>query len=121
MVFRMILHELLATTAGAVAVIFLDFEGETVDLVCDRNLSDHDLRIIGAYQGIFLSRLRELCEKAKIGKPHRFTIEFADRTSVLSYDLKDGYYLVLLLDDKADEGAAWRKMELCRQKVLAEM
>ena len=47
--FRMILNELLATTPGALAALFLDYEGETVDLVCDRDLSDHDLRIIGAY------------------------------------------------------------------------
>jgi hypothetical protein len=119
--FRYILHELLATTEGAVAVIFLDFEGETVDLVCDRDLSDHDLRVIGAYQGIFLSQIRELCTKTRIGTPLRFKFEFSDRTSILSYDVKDGYYLVLLLDDKADEGAAWRKMEVCQQKVLAEM
>lgn len=121
MSFRYILHELLATTAGAVAVIFLDFEGETVDLVCDHDLSDHDLRVIGAYQGLFRNRIRELCEKTKIGTPLRFKFEFSDRTSVLSFDVKDGYYLVMLLDARADEGAAWRKMELCQQKVLAEM
>ena len=48
MVYRAILHELLATTSGAFAAIFLDYEGETVELVCDRDISDHDLRIIGA-------------------------------------------------------------------------
>ena len=52
--FRLILDELLVTTHGALAALFLDFEGETVELVCDRDLSDHDLRILGAYQGIFL-------------------------------------------------------------------
>ena len=63
----MILHELVATTSGAFAAIFLDFEGETVELVCDRDFSDHDLRIIGAYQGIFLNRLREMCVRLAIG------------------------------------------------------
>ena len=120
MVFRSILNHLLATTAGAVAVIFLDFEGETVELVCDRDLSDHDLRIVGAYQGIFLSRLRELCSKGKLGTPHRFKLEFEQNT-IMSCDLKDGYYLVLLLDDKGNEGTAWHKLERCRQRVLAEM
>ncbi len=117
----MILHELLATTSGAVAAIFLDFEGETVELVCDRNLSDHDLRVVGAYQGLFLSRLRELCAKLAIGVPHRFKIDFADATSILSCDLKEGYYLVLLVDEKANEAIAWRKLESCKQKILAEM
>ncbi len=120
MVFRSILDQLLATTSGAVAVIFLDFEGETVELVCDRDLSDHDLRIIGAYQGIFLSRLRDLCVKGKLGSPHRFKLEFEQNT-IMSCDVKDGYYLVLLLDDRGNEGAAWHKLEKCRDRVLAEM
>ena len=118
--FRMILDELLATTSDAFAAIFLDYEGETVQLVCDRDISDHDLRIVGAYQGIFLGQLRELCAKTKIGTPHRFKIEFKD-TMFLSCDLKDGYYLVLLLDSRANEGAAWRQLDVCKQKIIAEM
>ncbi|HET7704942.1 MAG TPA: hypothetical protein VFM36_02565 [Thermoanaerobaculia bacterium] len=120
MAFRMILHELVATTSGAFAAIFLDFEGETVELVCDRDFSDHDLRIIGAYQGIFLNRLREMCDRLAIGSPHRFKIDFTGAT-FLSCDLKDGYYLVLLADHRANEGSAWQKLEACRTKLLAEM
>lgn len=120
MIFRSILDEFLATTAGAFAAIFLDFEGETVELVCDRDLSDHDLRIIGAYQGIFLGRLRDMCRRLRIGEPQRFKIEFDD-TIILSTDLRDGYYLVLLLDHRANEGMAWRKLEKCRERVLREM
>src|SRR5687768_71634 len=116
----MILHELVATTSGAFAAIFLDFEGETVELVCDRDISDHDLRIVGAYQGIFMSRLRELCERVKIGSPKHFKIDFVD-TTFLSCDLKEGYYLVLLTDTRANEGSAWHKLEACREKILAEM
>lgn len=118
--FRLILHEMLATTGGALAALFLDYEGETVELVCDRDLNDHDLRILGAYQGIFLTRLRTLCSHAGAGKPQRFKIEF-DQTSVLSFDVKDGYYVVLLVDGSANEGLAWRKLERCRERLIAEM
>ena len=118
--FRLILNEMLATTRGALAALFLDWEGETVELVCDRDLNDHDLRILGAYQGIFLGRLRELCAGAGAGQPHRFKIEFAE-TSVLSFDVKDGYYLVLLVDANANEGLAWRKLERCRERLIGEM
>lgn len=118
--FRLILHEMLATTAGALAALFLDWEGETVELVCDRDLNDHDLRILGAYQGIFLTRLRTLCFHAGAGEPQRFKIEFA-HTSVLSFDVKDGYYVVLLVDGSANEGTAWRKLERCRERLIAEM
>ena len=118
--FRLILDEMLVTTRGALAAIFLDFEGETVELVCDRDLSDHDLRILGAYQGIFLDRLRNLCDQVGAGKPHRYKMEFKD-VSVLSYDVKDGYYVVLLVDGSFIEGVAWRRLEKCRERLLAEM
>jgi hypothetical protein len=119
-VFRLILNEMLATTRGAVAALFLDWEGETVELVCDRNLSDHELRITGAYQAIFLTRLRDICASIDAGSPHRYKIEF-ERMSILSWDLRDGYYLVLLVDDTHIEASAWRRMENCRRRLLAEM
>ena len=118
--FRLILDELLVTTHGALAALFLDFEGETVELVCDRDLSDHNLRILGAYQGIFLEQLRAMCANAGAGEPRRFKLQFAEK-SVLIYDVKDGYYVVLLVDSSFNEGMAWRRLERCREKLLAEM
>ncbi len=118
--FRLILHELIATTSGALAALFLDWEGETVELVCEHDMSDHELRILGAYQGIFLSRLRTLCATTGAGEPHRFKIEFAD-SAVLSRDVKDGYYIVLFVDRRFNEGLAWQRLERCREKLLAEM
>lgn len=118
--FRLILDELLVTTRGALAALFLDWEGETVALACDHDLSDHELRILGAYQGIFLTQLRTLCSHVDAGEPNRFKIEFA-RKAVLSYDVKDGYYLVLLVDGNCNEGVAWRRLEKCRERLLLEM
>ena len=118
--FRMILHELLATTTGALAALFMDYEGETVELVCEHDLDDHDLRILGAYQGIFLSQLRALCAGVDAGDPHRFKVEF-EQNAILLADIKDGYYLVLLVDRTFNEGYAWRRLETCRQKLIAEM
>lgn len=118
--FRQILDELLATTPGALAAIFLDWEGETVALTCDRDLSDHSLRILGAYQGIFLTQLRTICAQTGAGEPRRFKIEFAG-SSVLNYDVRDGYYLVMLLDSASSESIAWRRLERCRDRLLTEM
>jgi predicted regulator of Ras-like GTPase activity (Roadblock/LC7/MglB family) len=119
-VFRLILNELLTTTAGAQAALFLDWEGETVEIACDHDLSDHELRVIGAYQGVFMDRLRGLCARMEAGKPLRYKIELATR-AVLSYDVKDGYYVVLLADTSINEGLAWRRLEKCREQLLAEM
>ena len=118
--FRLILDELIVTTHGALAALFLDWEGETVALACDHDLSDHELRILGAYQGIFLDRLRALCKQVDAGEPRRFKLEF-DQKAVLSYDVQDGYYLVLLLDGSFNEGLAWRRLEKCRERLLREM
>jgi predicted regulator of Ras-like GTPase activity (Roadblock/LC7/MglB family) len=120
MSFRFILDELLVTTHGALAAIFLDWEGETVELVCDRDLSDHQLRILGAYQSIFLTRLRAMCAQVDAGSPQRFKIEF-DNLAVMSYDVRDGYFIVLLVDDSSNEGISWRRMERCRERLLADM
>ena len=81
---------------------------------------DHDIKVMGAYQGIFLMQLRELCDRVDAGRPLRFKVEFSG-ASVLSWDLTDGYYLVLLVDSTANEGIAWHELERCREKLLAEM
>src|SRR6187431_2348563 len=118
--FRMILNELLATTPGALAALFLDYEGETVDLVCDRDLSDHDLRIIGAYQRIFFTRLDGIARRFDGGAPSRMKLEFAALT-ILSWDLRDGYCVVLITDMTSNEGLAWRSLDRCRNRLLTEM
>jgi hypothetical protein len=81
---------------------------------------DHDIKVMGAHQGIFLMRLRELCDRVEAGRPQRFKVEF-DAAKVLSCDLKDGYYLVFLVDRTANEGLAWHQLERCREKLIEEM
>jgi hypothetical protein len=34
---------------------------------------------------------------------------------------ENGYFIVLLTDGSSNEGVAWRRMERCREKLLAEM
>jgi len=122
LLFRRILLDLLQTTRGSLGAIFLDSEGESVEVITERpfDADDHDLRVIGAYQGIFLSRLKRLCETIRAGSPQRFKVEF-EKMNVLSCDLKDGYYLVLVVDDTANEGVAWRALERCRERIVEEL
>ena len=122
MAFQRILRRLIVSTKGAIGAIFADFEGEAVEVVTERpfEAGDHDLRVVGAYQAIAMTRLKELCAKARIGTPQRFAIDFTT-LHVLSFDLKDGYYVVLILDPSANEGMAWRQLEKCRDELLAEM
>lgn len=120
MPFVRILNDLLSTTGGALGAMFLDYEGETVACLPKPGVEMDDLKIIGAYQGIFLSQLKRLCTDIDGGAPDRFKVEF-ERATVLNCDLKDGYYVVLLLDPAANEGLAWRRLGECRNRLLAEM
>jgi predicted regulator of Ras-like GTPase activity (Roadblock/LC7/MglB family) len=120
--FRRILGELIATTPGAIGAIFLDYEGETVEMLCERpfDADEHDLKILGAYQGIFLTQLRRITEQVEAGKLDRFKIEFTG-TKVFSCDLQDGYYVVLVTDASSLEAVVWQHLVSCRDQLLAEM
>ena len=119
MPFHKILSDLLASTDGSIGAIFLDYEGETVQLASADDLAPDDLRFVGAWQGIFLTHLRNVCRHLGTGTPQRFKIEF-ERATVLSFDLSDGYYVVLLVRGECNEGKAWRQLEPCRTRLLAE-
>ena len=120
--FQNILHDLVSSIPGAIGALFLDWEGETVEMLGARpfEAEDHDLKIMGAYQGIFLTQLRQICDRISAGTPHRFKVEFA-KTKVLSCDLADGYYLVLVVDGGTNEGLAWQRMDGSRERLLAEL
>lgn len=122
MPFQRILGELLQSCHGAVGAIFLDHEGEAVALRSERvfDIGDYGLKAIGAYSGMFLSNARRLSQGIDGGEPQRLTISF-DHAKVLSCPLKDGYYLVLVVDRQANEGVAWQRMEHCRESLIEEM
>ena len=120
--FDHILRELVQATPGAIGALFLDWEGETVEVVGDRpfDADEHDLKIVGAYQGIFLTQLRDLCTRVDAGQPHRFKLDFAE-TRVFSCDLKDGYYVVLVVDNTSNEAVAWRALDDCKARLMPEL
>ena len=122
MPFQRILRELLEVTPGAVGALFLDRGGEAVELWSDRvfDVGPESLRAIGAYQGVYLGQLKRLCQRIGVGPPQRFTIDF-EQARVLSCDLKEGYYLVLVIDPNANEGIAWHHLSECRGKLIAEL
>ena len=120
MAFHGILAQLLSSTDGSIAAMFLDWEGETVALITARDLEQDELKALGAYQGIFLTQLRKLCGDLDVGAPHRFKIEFENK-KVLIVDVQDGYFLVMLTGAETNEGEAWHHLAHCRQDLLQEM
>jgi predicted regulator of Ras-like GTPase activity (Roadblock/LC7/MglB family) len=120
--FRDILAGFLQSTRGAIGAVFLDSEGESVEVASARpfDTDDHELRVIGAYAGIFLSHLRRIVEATDSGASRRFKIDFAAST-IFCCDLGGGYYLVAVFDAAAVEGTVWQGLERCRAALLAEM
>jgi hypothetical protein len=120
--FRDILLAALEPMPGAIGAAFLDSEGESVDVASSRPFEsgDHELRVIGAYAGIFLSQLRRIAEATEGGQVVRFKLDFV-ASRIFCCDLKDGYYLAFLAGESAVEALVWKGMQTCREALLAEM
>lgn len=90
-----ILHNLLANNDGAVGTLFLDESGETVELVCSEQITPYELRILGAYLGIYLRQVERICTADELGAPEMIHIEKRE-LHIYARALPDGYYVVLL-------------------------
>ena len=108
MPFHYVLADLLAKVPGAVAVVFIDDTGETID-VATTGYSPEELKIFGAYFGIGLGQARLLLENAQLGAPVSIHLRH-EKTSVDAICLPDGYFLVMLRSSPALAGLARRHM-----------
>ena len=94
MPFNYLLTNLLVDVPEALGAIFLDDEGETVDFV-SRHGEPFDLKVEGAYQGIFTRLLGTATVNAGIGELELFMAEGAELVT-LTHVLPAGYYVVLV-------------------------
>jgi hypothetical protein len=117
--FKRILNQLLTHVPQSLGAIFLDSEGETVDLL-GYGISVDTLKILGAYHGIYLGQLRRLSSVADGGEIERFRFAFR-RTVVFTVSLQDGYYVMLIAEPDVNEGIAWRHLARTRDQLLAEL
>ena len=118
MVFRPILRDLLASVDGALGALFIDHLGEAVDTV--GMLSDYDLKVIGAYQGIFLTQIDAIARPTALGRVDRLKIEW-DESTILHLLVDDEYYVILVLRAGANEGIAWNRLAQTRDRIRQEM
>lgn len=119
MTFANVLRELVINTDGAIAAIFLDGEGEAVQVIGEDFLRD-ELKVIGAYQGIFVSEIRRITTSLDLGPLQRMKIDWAGST-MLNQLLEGGYYLVLVLCSGSNEAMAWQHMEKCAGQLQQEL
>jgi hypothetical protein len=89
-----VLNRLLEEASGAVGALFLDESGEVVDMV-SRDLPDDEIRILGAYLGIYMRQLAATVAGAKLGRLRSVHLEKAS-LQMLVLPLPDGYSVVLV-------------------------
>jgi hypothetical protein len=93
--FQYILANLLAANEGATGVLFLDDAGETVDLACAAAAKPYDLRVMGAYLGIYLRQIEGVAEAGRLGTPRMIHIERGG-LHVYAIPLPEGYHVALV-------------------------
>ncbi len=89
MPYQYILANLLADVDEALGVVFVDEEGETVDIAA-RQVAGIDLRLTAAYLGIYAQRVVSLTLEHKLGPPSLLFIERRGLT-ILASTLSGGY------------------------------
>lgn len=119
MPYHYILANLLATNDGAAGVLFLDDTGETIDLAC-ANGQPEELRVLGAYLGIYLRTIERVAADGGLGEPRLIHLERGG-LHVFTVPLPDGYHVALVQRQPALVGRACRSLEAAAAQLEAEL
>ena len=93
--YQYVLANLLANNDHALGALFLDGTGETVDLACGTGFSPYEMRVIGAYLGIYLRQLEKVLANNDLGAARMIHIE-KKAIHIYVVPLLDGYHLALV-------------------------
>ena len=118
MVFQKILGQLV-TSSGADGALFLDESGEMVDLSSD-GINPHDVRLIGAYMGIYLRQLSRFLDEPTYGALREFVVESRKRY-LFCRPLVEGYSVVLVQRAPALRGRTRRALERAAVELIEEI
>ena len=113
--FQYVLADLLSRVEGALGVMFLDYDGEAVEVL---GWTDwiYDIKVLGAYQGIFLTQAKNFSAERKLGVCEEMTMRIGQEI-FLTRSLPDGYYVTLILGGNASEGLARRELARAGRKI----
>lgn len=119
MAYHYILANLLAANDGAAGVLFLDDTGETIDLAC-ANGQPEELRVLGAYLGIYLRTIERVAADGGLGEPRLIHLERGG-LHVFTVPLPDGYHVALVQRQPALVGRARRSLEAAADQLDTEL
>ena len=120
MVFQYVLANLLAHNDHALGALFLDGTGETVDLACGTDFSPYEMRVIGAYLGIYLRQLERLLASNDLGEARMIHIE-KKALHIYVVPLPEGYHLARVQGHPAMVAHARETMNLAVEQLRQEL
>ena len=119
MPYQYILANLLAQNEGAVGALFLDESGETIDLAC-ADLTPFQLRIVGAYIGIYLRQLDRLVQDNDLGAVQVVHIT-KDDLHIFALPLPEDYSLALVQTNPALVARSRRTLMEAGEQIRQEL
>jgi hypothetical protein len=115
------LTSLLERTPGARGAVFCDFEGEFVDLVVrDPAISEYDMKVFGAQMAAAWLNLQNGSSERGAGGIIEMRLGCAGGT-LLCRALRDGYYVVLLIEKGRTSGVAAFELQHTAVEIAAEL
>jgi len=105
--FKEILKGAVEDVPGAMGAIFADWEGESVEHYFGG--ADDEIRLVGAHQGILLNLMKTASDNVGLGEVNEVMF-VTDEAKVMARPLKDGYFLVMLLQSHSNSGLAKRAL-----------
>ncbi|MEM9294105.1 MAG: hypothetical protein AAGD01_20680 [Acidobacteriota bacterium] len=115
MPFQYILRELLSNNEDAIGALFLDESGEAVDLAYS-DLTPYQMRVVGAYLGIYLRQLESLAAANHLGEPQMMHIA-KETLHIYAVPVDEGYCVALIQRNPALVGLARRHLLTARSKL----
>ena len=100
--FKKELRALVKKVEGAYGAVFLAEDGEYVQLTGE--LDSYKNNLLGIYQGILLQQLRSFSEKV-LNDGVDFAISYYEKAIFITKNLKENYFLVLILRKECNIGA----------------
>jgi predicted regulator of Ras-like GTPase activity (Roadblock/LC7/MglB family) len=101
---------------GAIGAAFLDPQGQTI---AQAGAADA-MEVLGAYQSVWLSEMARASRRAGIGELAELCLEFRDRR-VVSAGVKDGYFVLVLLEPDGLVAPVRARLEEARQSLAQEI
>ncbi len=117
--FDYVLANLLANNEKAVGALFLDDSGETVGMAC-ADFTPYQMRVVGAYLGIYLRQLGRFFDSAALGAPELIHID-KEGLHIHALALPDGYYLALVQRGPSQVARAREALADAGQQLRAEL